>query len=117
MADELNPGSKRAYVRAIHRIHHTQFEEPGQKTEAFKSLAKDRPGRTSAAGRGLAVGSSTPTGSAERQAEVAKWRALRPGGGSPSGATHEQWVAWGSANPNRASMASGTLRAARKKKS
>lgn len=126
MADtpDAAAGAKRDYVRAMHRINFTQFNEAGQKTAAFKALSAARPGRTSAAARGMRVGSTTPTKgpdggtSPERQAEVDAWKRERPrGGGRGVAAPHADWVAWGSRNPNRASMASKTMEAAKKAKS
>lgn len=118
MADEdMGAGAKREYTEAIKRINATQFKKPGEKTEAFRALSKNRPGRTSAAARGLRVGSDTPTGSEEREQAVTQWKGQRPkGGGRGVAAPHKEWVAWGSRNPNRASMASKVLGEAKNKK-
>ena len=110
MNNDVNPGGKRAYVKAMHAANRDNAS-----TQVFRDLSLNRPGRLSASGRGMRAGADTPTGSPEREEAVLKWRAERPGGGSPSGATHAQWTDWGSRNPNRASMASAVQRSAQKK--
>lgn len=113
MADEdVNRGSRKAWLKTLHRIHYTQFEDEGAKSEAFKEHAKTRPGRASQAARTLPKSKSFSqfaSGTPEREAEVKAWQRQRPGGGSPSGASHSQWTSWGSRNPNRGSNAGRTL--------
>lgn len=117
--ENTNPGSQRAWLETQYRINATQFAapekpgEPNKKTLAFREHAKTRPGRVAQAARTLPKSksfSTSPADSDERKAEVEAWKKQRPGGGSPSGATHEQWVGWGSRNPNRGSNAGRTQR-------
>lgn len=77
--------------------------------ESFREHGKARPGRASHAGRALRAGSDTLANTPERAQAVEEWKSRRPGGGSPSGATHSQWVSWGVQNPNRASNAGRAL--------
>lgn len=109
---EPNKGSRKAWLSAMHRINATQFSSREERSEAFREHGKARPGRVSQAARTLPKSKSfskSASGSAERDAEVKKWQSERPGGGRPSGATHAQWTAWGSRNPNRGSNAGRTM--------
>jgi len=92
----------------------------GERTPSFREHGKAAPGRATRASAtmnavrsGEIAKEQTAWNSPERAAAVREWQKQRPGGGSPSGATHQQWVSWGKSNPNLASNASRALGQAR----
>jgi hypothetical protein len=86
--------------------------------DVFRQHGLQAPNRIKRAGQIMRSGAPKGAGkygTEERAAAVAEWQDQRPGGGSPSGASHEQWVAWGKANPNRASNAARAMGSVRGK--
>ena len=104
MSDDVNAGSRKAWLQVMHRINYSQFENAGDKSDAFKEHAKSRPGRASQAARTL------PLKMESQYENTQEWLAARPqGGGRGKAAPHQEWTSWGSQNPNRQSMAGRTL--------
>lgn len=110
------------WVKGQHALNDaTKNPEAPNMGAAFHEHGLNRPGRKFRAAAQLPrINESAPVPYArtdqgteqntfERYKAVQKWRSERPGSGSPSGATHQQWVSWGSRNPNRGSNLSHAL--------
>ena len=102
--EETNPGAQQAWTKTVHRINAGQFDKPGEKSAAFREHAMSRPGRIEQAARTL------PQKTETQYENTKEWLAARPkGGGRGVAAPHQEWVNWGSKNPNRKSMAGRAL--------
>lgn len=105
----------RQWVSTQHDINAARKDpETPNMGAAFHAHGLNRPGRKERAAAMLpktpkGVSQGTEANTFERYKAVKQWLSERPGGGSPSGATHQQWVAWGSRNPNIGSLRSHAL--------
>ena len=102
------------WIKQQHSINVSRYDlqSPQNKGDVFRQHGLQAPGRYTRASAAMRRG--TPEGAGaygtpERAKAVRQWQSERPGGGSPSGASHQQWVAWGTRNPNRASNASRAM--------
>ena len=105
-----------AWVKGQHGLNFSsatpkQFIKHGLRTPGRIHRASER---MKAIRTGEVAKSSTEWNSPERAKEVSEWQARRPkGGGRGVAAPHSQWVAWGSQNPNRNSLAARALATSR----